>query len=360
MCLDLTGEVLFQLTSVAPRAKPERDSHELTSYSVRSASSGLRRAARRAGNQQARSTTTNRSSVVPAKHARIARADAVQERCDQPTAGECRREPDDDTGEGDDASLPHDHPRNTSRFCAEREADTNFSRALSDDVGHGAIDTDDPEHQRHAGRNRQQHHRERHLRRSTVEGVLKRAHLREGKVRVDLTNRAAYQFGQRARCRGGTDHVAHGVKPGRHVHATRGKYRIFETLRIGMQNSSATSRSEFAYGRGFSTTRCTTAKIDAFAAMARASVNTVATVKAGLRNSRRPANRVSCHTRSNAAPGRMSLNSSLVNATLPNSRCAANCASRSGSPASRRSSAASSRWTSSSRSRLDGVGVDSV
>ena len=83
------------------------------------------------------------------------------------------------------------HPRDARRLRAEREAHADFSRALTHDVGHDAVDANDAEQQRDAGGDGEQDHRERHLCRRAVEDVLQRPHLRKGQVRVDRIDGAA-------------------------------------------------------------------------------------------------------------------------------------------------------------------------
>src|ERR1700682_3309274 len=72
--------------------------------------------------------------------ARVARADAIEERRDEPAAGPRSREADRDASERDAAPLSHDHASDGARPRAECETHAYFARALAHDVGHGAVD----------------------------------------------------------------------------------------------------------------------------------------------------------------------------------------------------------------------------
>ena len=95
---------------------------------------GLSCAARRAGIQQARSATTSSASAVIAEDGRIARADAVQHRPDQPAAGKRPIRPTAIPAERHQPALSHDLTRDAAGLRAECQPHADLARPLADDV----------------------------------------------------------------------------------------------------------------------------------------------------------------------------------------------------------------------------------
>ena len=85
----------------------------------------------------------------------------------------------------DHQPVSQEQPLHLAGGRTKRHADADLAPALGDDIGDDAVDADHAEQQRHAGRDAENHQRERCLRHRLVVDLAQRAHSRQRQVRVD-------------------------------------------------------------------------------------------------------------------------------------------------------------------------------
>src|SRR5688572_12294640 len=140
------------------------------------------------------------------KRGRIRRTHLIKQPAQQARERERRNDAERNTAEREPRSLAHDHVAHIRRARAEHDADAELVRAPADEIRDDTVEPDRAKEERGScGDNEQQHGKTR-ARHRVGDDALQRAHVRDGKVRIQLAHDLAHRGRQRRRRHTGADH----------------------------------------------------------------------------------------------------------------------------------------------------------
>ena len=163
--------------------------HSSFFHSHRSAVTGATRAARSAGMQVAATDAMPSATAAATKVIGSVALTPNSSRSIRRVPAAAPSRPIDDAEAGERHTVAHHHPHHVGPLRAERHADADLARSLTDDVRHHAVDADQRERHREQREARKQQRREARLRHRRRLKLLHRPHPRHRQLGIDARAR---------------------------------------------------------------------------------------------------------------------------------------------------------------------------